>query len=70
MDKEDRKNIARAMSLFFQMGITVFVCVALGLLIGIGLDRWLNTAPLFILIFTILGIASGIKILIDLAKKI
>lgn len=33
--------------------------VVLGLFLGIALDRWLGTAPLFTLILLFLGLATG-----------
>ena len=68
-DKEDRKNLARGMSLLTQMGLTALVCVALGVFIGYWLDRLFSTAPVFIIIFSILGIVSAIKTMVDVAKK-
>jgi len=68
-DKEDRKNLARGMSLLSQLGITALVCVALGVLIGIGLDRWLNTTPVFIIIFSVIGIVTAIRTMVNIAKR-
>jgi len=69
MDLEDRKNLARGMSLLSQLGFTALVCVGIGVLIGFWLDRWLNTSPVFIVIFSLLGVVSAIKTMIDIAKK-
>jgi len=68
-DKEDRKNLAHGMSLLSQLGVTAIVCVALGVLIGVGLDRWLNTSPVFIIIFSVLGAISAIRTMIKIAKR-
>jgi len=69
MDQEDRKNLARGMSLLTQLGFTALVCVVIGVLIGYLLDRWLDTSPVFIIIFSLLGVISAIKTMIDIAKK-
>jgi len=70
MDRDDRKAISRAIGIMTQLGVTVLACMIINLLIGYWLDRWLNTAPVFLIIFTILGCVASIKAMIDLAKKI
>ncbi|MFO1038377.1 MAG: AtpZ/AtpI family protein [Geminicoccaceae bacterium] len=42
-----------------QAGIEVIAGVGFGLLIGYGLDRWLGTRPLFLIVFFLLGAAAG-----------
>ena len=68
-DKEDRKNLAKGMSFFSQLGITALVCVALGVFIGIGLDRVFSTEYVFTIIFSVLGIISAIRTMVSIAKK-
>jgi len=70
MDKDDRKTISRAIGVMAQLGLTVLSCIVICLLIGYWLDRWLNTAPVFLIIFALLGCAASIKAMIDLAKKV
>jgi ATP synthase protein I len=43
-----------------QAGIEVVAGVGGGLLLGWGLDRWFETAPLFLIVFFILGAAAGV----------
>jgi ATP synthase protein I len=43
-----------------QVGIEVLAGVVGGSLIGYGLDRWLETSPLFLIVFFALGAAAGI----------
>ncbi|MFO1071587.1 MAG: AtpZ/AtpI family protein [Geminicoccaceae bacterium] len=43
-----------------QAGIEVVAGVAGGVLIGWGLDRWLGTQPLFLIVFFMLGAAAGV----------
>ena len=38
--------------------------IAVGLFVGYFLDKWLKTAPWMLIIFTLLGIASGLISLI------
>ena len=69
-DKSSPNEIFKALSFVSQIGITIFICVALGILLGWLLDRWLGTSPLFLLILIFLGIAAAIKSIIDFAKKL
>lgn len=43
-----------------QAGIEVLGGIGGGLLIGYGLDRWLETKPLFLIVFFLLGSAAGV----------
>ncbi len=38
--------------------------VVIGLLIGMGLDRWLGTAPWLALVFLVLGAVAGFRALL------
>lgn len=43
-----------------QAGIEILAGVGGGLLIGYGLDYWLGTKPLFLIVFFMLGAAAGV----------
>lgn len=49
----------RELSLVSQLGITMVVSIACFFAAGFFLDRWLNTKPVFTLIFMLMGIAAG-----------
>ena len=67
--KKRRKNeVARAFALITQLGIQMVFCVAIGVVTGIFLDRWIGTAPLFIIIFSLLGSAASVKVIYDISK--
>jgi len=70
MDRDDRKAISRAIGVMTQLGLTVLSCMAVSLFIGYQLDRWLNTSPILLIIFTLIGCGGSIKAMIDLAKKV
>lgn len=65
IDKSIIKAFARAGTIGLNMVVSTFV----GYLIGSQLDRWLNTAPWFTIIFLILGIIAGFWELARLAKR-
>ena len=69
LTKKERKEIIRAMGLMTQIGLTIIVCVALGIFLGRFLDDTLGTSPWLLLVFTLLGCASAVKAMVDLAKK-
>ena len=43
-----------------RVGIELLAALVVGLAIGWGLDRWLHTLPLFLVIFVLLGGVAGI----------
>jgi ATP synthase protein I len=53
----------------FRMGIDLVVGVGVGLLVGLNLDGWLDTSPLWLIVFVLLGFAAGIRNVIREAIK-
>ena len=70
LSKQELKTIFRAFGLITCMGISVVVCIGLGLLIGWALDRWLGTTPWMQLVFAILGCIAAIKTMYNMAKRV
>jgi len=68
-DKKQRSEIMRALSLLSQIGITIIVCVAIGVVMGSFLDNLLGTSPWLLLVFTLLGSGAAFKSIFDIAKK-
>ena len=68
-NKEQRDGFLQSFSFLSQIGITIIACVAVGILLGKFLDSLLGTSPWLLLVFTLLGIASAFKSIIDQAKK-
>ena len=69
MTKQQRRETMQAMSLFFQIGVTMIICVMLGVFIGRFLDSALNTTPWLLLLFTFFGAGAAIKFTYDLSKR-
>lgn len=69
MTDKQRREMMQALSLFFQIGITMIVCVVIGIFIGRFLDSLFNTAPWLLLIFTFFGAGAAIKFIYDLSKR-
>lgn len=66
----EKREISRALAIYSQVAITIVACVAIGLFIGVILDRLFNTNPILTIIFIVLGILSAIKSIFDINKKI
>jgi len=50
---------ASALGLGMRVGVELFSALAVAVAIGWGLDKWLHTMPLFLIIFVVLGGAAG-----------
>ncbi len=57
-----------ALSLAWRMTLELVVGTALGFGIGYGLDLLLGTAPLFLIVFLLLGFAAGVRVVMSTAK--
>ena len=49
-----------AMGIGLRVGVELVAALGVALAIGFGLDRWLGTAPLFLVVFILLGGAAGV----------
>ena len=52
----------------WRMVIELVVGLLVGFGIGLGIDILLNTKPLFLIIFTLLGFIAGVKTMLNTAK--
>jgi len=52
-------STASGMSFALRLGADLIAGVTVGSAIGYFLDRWLNTSPIFLLIFLLLGTVAG-----------
>ncbi len=52
------------------IGLMLPASIVVGLVFGYFLDRWLGTGPWLLLVFTVLGVASGILSLFRALKKL
>ena len=68
---EDQQQYRKgsAYSLGFRIATDLVVAVFAGFGIGWGLDIWLGTKPVFLLIFIPLGIAAGVLNVLRVAKS-
>lgn len=64
-----KKDYAQA-NLAWRMVIELVAGLLIGFGMGYGLDRLLGTLPIFLVIFTLLGLAAGVKTMLLSAKEI
>lgn len=69
MKSKDRMGIARALAMVSQIGITMLVCVFVGVWVGNWIDQKLNTPGIFLIIFIIIGVVSGFLNIYKLLTK-
>lgn len=62
-------EFVKGMSQLSQIGITIIVCVLIGVFAGRFLDNLFNTTPWLLLVFSFLGAGAAFKYLYDLTKR-
>jgi len=69
-DERDSKLAAvKKLYLLGTVGVQLAVSIVIGFLMGLGLDRWLGTGPLFMLVFIFFGVAAGFLNVYRVAMK-
>lgn len=63
------KDSLKALAMLTQVAITMIVPIGLGLFTGAFLDKKLETAPIFLILFILLGIGAGFRNIYHLTKK-
>ena len=56
----NKAGTASPMGIGIRVGVELVSALAVAVLIGWGLDRWLGTTPIFIGLFVLLGGAAGV----------
>ena len=69
MSDKPRRTDLRRLAELSSIGLILPSSIAVGLFFGYFLDRWLGTAPWLLLVFTVLGIVSGLLSLFRALKK-
>lgn len=68
-DEKPRRPDFRRLAELSSIAMILPSSIAVGLFLGYLLDRWLGTAPWLLLIFTVLGVVSGLLSLFRALKK-
>ncbi|MEE4254788.1 MAG: AtpZ/AtpI family protein [Desulfuromusa sp.] len=58
---EDKRQLYKSLGFLSSVGISLVVSILIGLAMGVYLDRWLETGPLFTLIMLLIGVISGFR---------
>ncbi len=58
---EDKRQLYKSLGFLSSVGIALVVSILIGLGMGVYLDRWLDTRPLFTLIMLLIGVISGFR---------
>jgi len=67
--KKSSNEFIKGLSQLSQFGISIIVCVLIGVFFGRFLDSILGTSPWLLLTFSFMGAAAAFKYLIDLSKR-
>jgi len=57
--KKETAELIKQLGTLSTLGIAFAVAIAIGTVVGYGLDRWLGTSPFFTIIFFFFGVAAG-----------
>ncbi|WP_255553387.1 AtpZ/AtpI family protein [Maritimibacter sp. DP1N21-5] len=68
-DLHQKKDYALA-NLAWRMVIELVAGLGIGFGMGYGLDWFFGTLPVFLVIFTLLGLAAGIKVMLNSAREL
>ncbi|SDZ74935.1 F0F1-ATPase subunit, putative [Desulfuromusa kysingii] len=58
---EDKRQLYKSLGFLSSVGISLVAAILIGMVMGIYLDRWLDTRPWFTLIMLLIGIISGFR---------
>lgn len=58
---EEKRSLIKTLGLVSSMGISMALAIAIGVFMGLTLDRWLGTKPWFFFIFLFIGITAGFR---------
>ena len=68
-NEKERSETTRALSFFSHVGITITVCVLVGVLAGKFLDDYFGASPWLLLFFSLMSVGVAFKFLLDFAKR-
>jgi len=68
-ESKDKRGLLLTLGTLSTIGISVVVAIAIGVYVGLQLDKWLNTAPWFFFIFLFFGIVAGFRNIYIMAGK-
>ena len=67
-EKKSTNDIIRSLSQLSHIGISITVCIFIGVFLGRFLDSFFGTSPWLLLLFSLMGMGAAFKYLYDLSK--
>jgi len=67
--KEDSAHQGKGMAMAFRLGAEFASGAIVGVLIGSAMDKWFDTAPLFLILCMIFGTAAGVKTMMQTVER-
>ena len=66
---KEKRGLLLTLGTLSTIGISVVIAIAIGVYVGLQLDKWLGTAPWFFFIFLFFGIVAGFRNIYIMAGK-
>jgi F0F1-type ATP synthase assembly protein I len=66
--KADSPGAARAMALMVDLGLRLAGPITIGVLVGVGLDRFLKTSPWLLFVGVLVGVGTAFYALYDVSR--
>ncbi len=70
LKKNEKIKKSNDLGLFLKAGVEVISPIIVGIVIGIFLDNYFNSKPLFLIVFLILGFGGGISNIYKTVKRL
>ena len=64
-----RNDLIKGLSQVSQIGISIFVCIAIGVFLGWFLDSFFGTSPWLLLVFSLFGVGAAFKFMFEQMKR-
>ena len=58
---EEKRQLFKSLGFLSSIGISLVISILIGLAMGVYLDQWLDTRPMFTLIMLLIGIIAGFR---------
>jgi ATP synthase protein I len=68
-EEKGRRRNYRKLAAMSSLAMTLPASIAIGLFFGYWLDKWLRTEPWMLIVWTLLGVASGLITLVRGLRK-
>lgn len=69
-DIKQKNKRGKQISIAMRLSTELVVASIVGAILGWYIDKWLNTKPIFFIIFLLLGVISGVKTAISTSKQL